>query len=312
VPQSHALLAGLFDYAGAFPPASLSLGETMRNYARYRTSRHGWMLGRLIVPAAALDECSTLGATHFPRGDGAVSWRISALCGADLQTDAAQVSAFNRQHADAEHGAAIVDTVEARVTTPDEVRAARVWASRGFEVYCEVAADEAMPRLLDAIARAGLHAKVRTGGVDADTIPSCAQVSSFLCGCVERGVVAKATAGLHHVVTGEYPLTYTPDAPRATMFGFLNVVLGAGIAEGAGRAAVQSVEVGAAVAHLLSLRTTPSWRGHTAMEWRGTNGPVIEGPLDHFAVSGRALIRSVGTCSFEEPVEEARRIGLVS
>jgi hypothetical protein len=29
-------------------------------------------------------------------------------------------------------------------------------------------------------------------------------------------------------------------------------------------------------------------------------------------VSGRALVRSVGTCSFEEPVEDARRIGLIN
>ena len=311
MPRSHALLSRLFDYAGLFPPASLPLDEAMANYARYRASRHAWMLGRLVLPAARLEECSARGAAHFPGGDAARSWRISALVEADPTAGAAQVSAFNRQHADAANGAAIVDSVEVPVTTPEEVRAARVWASRGFEVYCEVPPGEAMTRVLDAIARAGLHAKVRTGGVTEDSVPSCEQVSAFLCGCVERGVVAKATAGLHHVLSGEYPLTYEPGAPRARMFGFLNVVLGAGIAEGAGRAAVQSVEVGATVAHLLSLRTPPSWVGHAAVEWRGANGPIIEGPLDHFAVSGRALIRSVGTCSFEEPVEDARRIGLI-
>ena len=96
------------------------------------------------------------------------------------------------------------------------------------------------------------------------------------------------------------------------MLGFLNVVLAAGVAEGAGRSAVQSPEVCATVAHLLSVTSTPSWMGHAQVEWRGPHGPIIEGPLDQFAVSGRALIRSIGTCSFEEPVEDARRIGLIA
>ncbi len=55
VPRSHALLAGLFDYAGLFPPASLPLDDALANYARYRSGRHGWMLGRLVVPAAQLE-----------------------------------------------------------------------------------------------------------------------------------------------------------------------------------------------------------------------------------------------------------------
>ena len=77
------------------------------------------------------------------------------------------------------------------------------------------------------------------------------------------------------------------------MLGYLNVVLAAGIAEGAGRAAVQSREVGATVARLLSVTTSPSLVGHAQVEWRGPHGPIIEGPLEHFAVSGRALIRSI-------------------
>lgn len=96
------------------------------------------------------------------------------------------------------------------------------------------------------------------------------------------------------------------------MLGYLNLVLAAGIAEGAGRSAVQSAEVSATVARLLSVTNIPSWIGHAQVDWRGPHGPIIEGPLEQFAVSGRALIRSIGTCSFEEPVEDARRIGLIA
>ncbi len=311
MPRSHALLAGLFDYAGVFPPASLPLDDALANYARYRSGRHGWMLGRLVVPAAQLDAL-TNASRHLPTGAGAVPWRVSALGGPDREADLACVQAFNRQHADAAHGAALVDTIEVKTATVEAVRAARVWASRGFEVYCEVPLGVDMDDVLDAVAHAGLHAKVRTGGATSASIPSLDDVAAFLCGCVARGVVAKATAGLHHAVTGEHPLWTSADAPRTRMLGFLNVVLGAGIAEGAGRAAVQSAEVGATVAHLLAVTGLPAWVGHDQIEWGGPHGPTIEGPLDQFAVSGRGLIRSIGTCAFEEPVDDARRIGLVT
>lgn len=320
--RSHALLAGLFDYAGLFPPASQSLEDALASYARYSASRDGWMLGRFVVPAAQLDAVSAAAVRHLPTGDATASWRFSALGGSDPQTDAAQVSAFNGRHADAAHGAAIVDTFELKVTSVEDVRSARAWASRGFEVYCEVPLGVDTERLLDAIAHAGLHAKLRMGGTTVGSVPQADAVAEFLCGCVTRGVVSKATAGLHHALTGRHaPWHETAGGPvvptrpievSGSMFGFLNLVLAAGIVEGAGRAAAQSAEVCATVAHLLTVSTAPTWLGHSVFEWRGDHGPVVEGPLEQFAVSGRALVRSIGTCSFEEPIADARRIGLLA
>jgi hypothetical protein len=310
VRRSHALLAGLFDYAGLFPPASLPLAETVARYACHRASRDGWMLGRLVVPAADLETLSALATPHLADGIGAHPWRVSVLS-SDSAADVSRVEAFNRRHADPA-GAAVVDAIETRVSSAEDVRALRVWAARGFDVYCEAPLGADLERVLDEVAKAGLHAKIRTGGTTGAATPGCDDVAAFLCGCVARGVVAKATAGLHHAVTGEHPLGAEPAAERTTMLGYLNLVLGAGIAEGAGRAAVQSRDVRATVTRLLSLTTTPSWVGHAQVEWRGPGGPIIEGPLEHFAVAGRALIRSIGTCSFSEPVADARRIGLIA
>ena len=53
---SIALLSGLVDYAGLFPPASLDMPSAVRNYDAYRRGPHAWMLGRLIVPASRLGE----------------------------------------------------------------------------------------------------------------------------------------------------------------------------------------------------------------------------------------------------------------
>ncbi|HYK04396.1 MAG TPA: hypothetical protein VE974_21780 [Thermoanaerobaculia bacterium] len=46
----RALLEGLIDYAGLFPPAALSMQDAVRNYARYRDGEYAWALGKFIVP----------------------------------------------------------------------------------------------------------------------------------------------------------------------------------------------------------------------------------------------------------------------
>jgi hypothetical protein len=52
----RALLEGLIDYAGLFPPAALSMQDAVRNYARYRDEQYAWALGRFVVPADRIDE----------------------------------------------------------------------------------------------------------------------------------------------------------------------------------------------------------------------------------------------------------------
>src|SRR5262245_40513075 len=66
-PGLHALLEGVIDYAGTFPPARLSLDQAVRNYARYRKESEQWMLGRFIYPAARLGELDSY-ADFFREG----------------------------------------------------------------------------------------------------------------------------------------------------------------------------------------------------------------------------------------------------
>ena len=313
--RSKALLSGLFDYAGLLTPASLSLEASLGAYARLRASGDGWMLGRLVVPEDRLGELSSLAPRYLPTGDDAEPWRISALGAADLKADVAlsvaRAEAFNARHGDPAHGAAVVDTFETKVTGRDDLRVLRDWGRRGFEVYCEVPLGVGLDHVLDAVAHRGLHAKVCTEASTPASIPTAADVAAFLCGCVARGVVAKATAGLHYALTGLHPMWAPQDAPQASTFGYLNLVLAAGIAEGAGRAAAQSGEVRSTVARLLAVTTAPRWMGHAQVAWGGSNGPIIEGPLDQFAIAGRALIRSIATVVVGAPIAEARRIGLM-
>jgi hypothetical protein len=53
-PALRALLEGVIDYAGTFPPAALARDVAIENYAHYRRSEHAWMLRWLVVSAADL------------------------------------------------------------------------------------------------------------------------------------------------------------------------------------------------------------------------------------------------------------------
>ena len=50
-----ALLHGVIDYAGLYPPAALPLAQAAANYGSYRRSQENWMLGRFVGPASAVD-----------------------------------------------------------------------------------------------------------------------------------------------------------------------------------------------------------------------------------------------------------------
>jgi hypothetical protein len=300
------LLEGLFDYAGLFPPAALPLDEVVRRFAGFRQGPHAALLGRLVVPVSALAALETC-VTGLPPAAFGTPWRLSVLGSGGMEEDRQAIAEFNARHRD---GRLIVDTVEVKVTSRLDVRRARALARDGWDVYCEPP-DVRLGELLDAIAVSGLHAKLRAGGVTADAVPPASAVAELLAGCVVRGIRVKATAGLHHAVSGTYPLTYAADAARAPMHGYLNLLIAAGVAQAAGPAAMRAPEVVHALARILSLTSRPVLTPGGVLEWRDGSGPLTEGPLHELAPGARALLRSIGTCSFDDPVADARALALL-
>ncbi|MGH7709857.1 MAG: hypothetical protein ACREOG_01155, partial [Gemmatimonadaceae bacterium] len=210
------LLAHAIDYAGLYPPAALAMSEAVREYDRQRTGPHAWALGRFVVGADRLDDFLAARQLLSPG-----AWPLSLLTsrGDRAFPDLTRHSDLLR-----------VEAVEAKAATIDEVAALEPLASRAPVLYVELPVVGQLEALLAAVRALGARAKVRTGGVTADAIPPPESVARFMGACVATGVPFKATAGLHHVIRGEYPLTYEPDSARATMFGFLNVFVASALA----------------------------------------------------------------------------------
>jgi hypothetical protein len=189
--------------------------------------------------------------------------------------------------------------VEARAATASDVAGVAAAFLDECPVYVEISPAADLRPMLDALRSAGARAKIRTGGVTAAAFPGAAQVARFLATCAELAVPFKATAGLHHPLRGEHRLTYEDGAPRATMFGFLNVFV-------AGALAASGAEERELVAVLEEREPSAFTFGADGLRWRSRR---VE--LDHLTVSRTAFAIAFGSCSFREPVDELRELALL-
>ena len=294
-PSARALLEGLVDYAGLFPPATLSMDDAVAEYARWRKSPEAWMLGRFVLSAARLRDFARAADAHLPEPGAGEPWRLSALVSADVHGDSSVLTSFNRSHA----GRAVVDAVELKAGSAQDADAALEALPAGLTAFVEVPPGEELDGLLSTLRRRGARAKVRTGGVVPDAIPDPADLARFVAACAAASVPWKATAGLHHPIRAERALTYEPESPRAVMHGFLNVFAAAAFA-GAGAPAADLEAV-------LREEDAAAFRlDEDGLSWRHLRVATAE-----LARSRRDFASSFGSCSIAEPVADLRSLGVL-
>ena len=299
------LLAQAIDYAGLYPPASLDMRAGVANYERYLNHPQHWALGRFVLAASELPEFLKARQELREREGAAASesWGLSAILSANFSQELAQVAEFNRMAP-----GAVVDSVEVRVSTPEELELVRKHRPSDTALFFEIA-PERTDELLPLISREGGHAKLRTGGVVPEAFPSIAMVAGFLARCAELGLPFKATAGLHHPLRCMAPLTYEEGSARHTMCGFLNLFTAAAIAWHAREAA--SPAPLAAIPACLSDPERAHWHfGEDGMTWSGDATQARFG-LDALVEMRARFALSFGSCSFEEPIDELRGLALL-
>ncbi|MHC4127904.1 MAG: hypothetical protein ACYTE6_12995 [Planctomycetota bacterium] len=294
----RALLAGVVDYAGLFPPARLDMPQTLRTYADDLDGPDGWMLGRLIVPAGRLDEFERHAEELLPTETGAEPWQLSVVvAGAgdpQLAADLQRIGAFNRTHAAAAKGLAAIGTIELKADSADAADTALNLIPDELFPFFELAADRDPRGLMAALAGSDAGAKVRTGGLEPRAVPPPEHLARFIAACAAAGLPFKATAGLHH------PLRHDAAALGAKEFGFVNVLVAAVLAD---RAQMSEQDLSA----ILADEAADSFAFHDdQVRYRdhalGTD-QIAEARLK-FAIS-------FGSCSLAEPREHLRSMKLL-
>lgn len=288
-----ALLTGLVDYAGLFPPAGEDMRPALESYASYLESPDRLALGRFIVPISRLKELEEAGSDLMPLGDSAEPWRLGVLVADDVRGAAAEMLEFNDRHsAESDAGRAVIDVVELKASTANEVGHQRNDLPTRFVAYFEIPIISDVSPFVNAIATAGARAKVRTGGVTPEAFPRAERIVDFLAACQHEGVAFKATAGLHHAIRGAYRLTYEPGSPKAMMYGFLNLFMAAALL-------YTGESEDTALASLEDSEPSAFSFSDDAIQWREKRIALeqIVNFRSRFGIS-------FGSCSFREPVDE--------
>jgi hypothetical protein len=267
--------------------------EAVVNYATYRNSNYGWMLGRFILPVSRLDEFVDA-ARNVSTGD--LPWRLSVLAGEDIIDSIRKIKSFN-----AEHGrVAICDMIEVKANTVSKIENTVHSLPADIPAYFEISLDENLAELVTTLAIKKQRAKIRTGGVTREDFPTSRDVIRFVRSCMAANVPFKATAGLHHPIRCYRPLTYAANAPQGTMHGFLNMLLMACFAR-------ESYRVGVLEELMEEEFEEVFVFSDGGVRWRNEHA-VTTSQLGYMR---KKAFHSFGSCSFDEPIADLREMHLL-
>ncbi len=304
----RALFERLIDDAGLFPPAELPMRAAVRHHMRHRESAYWWVTGRFVVPASRIDEFA---ATRVA-ADGPIELSVVLDAGTSgAKGDTVRADLHRVERVTGLDGVTVT-SLEARLPkltlTPDAL--ARIvadvvgrypsagvafWYESSYDAGWATPPDTWLALIAGARANAPsnvtLGAKVRCGGAAPGATPSVDDLAAFIAAAHAHGVPWKASAGLHHPVRGAGAVS--------PQHGFLNVFF-AGVALHAGAVDAARVPEILAESDPRAFVVDPA---HAA--WRDVR---VEAAA---IAAARERCIAFGSCSFAEPVNDLRDLGIL-
>lgn len=298
---TRALLAGAVDYAGLFPPSRLEMEPMVSRYAAALRGPERWFVSRVIVPVDRFAEFERAAAGLLPVSKDALganvdAWVLSAVAPPLWETKGQRtmeaIAAFNERHADSLDGSALVDTLEVKAGSSEQIDTALDHLPEEIFPYFELPVFKDVRGMIAAMAGLDAGAKVRTGGVAPEEHPTVAQLAAFMVACRDAEVPFKATAGLHR------PLRHLNEAVPADQFGCVGVLLAAALLWH-DRIGVEDLPAILEERDPASFRFDAdhaSWRGH-----RISHAEIV--------TARERFVHSFGSCSIDEPLEHLVELG---
>jgi hypothetical protein len=310
-----------------FPPAKLPLETAIKNYAEYRKSPENWMLGRFICSAAQLASIGSLGDELFRDGPP-FAYSVIGRGGntmplflMNLQADLDDIAAFRKRHGNR----VTTEVYEARL--PGEVfyddpslthalfESVTLYLEEqgppSFTPFYEVSGPDIRPTMNSVIRaisdfRPGRSIggppsrsrpagfKLRCGGLEPSAYPPPELVAFVITSCRNAEVSLKFTAGLHHPIRRDDPET------NVTMHGFLNILCAGVLAAARGLEEEEIAQV------LIDEDPSSFQFDDDGFRWQDRRASVTE-----IEAARRRGVVSFGSCSFDEPRDDLRALGLL-
>ena len=320
VDSVKALLSRSLDYAGLFPPAQLPLSGAIEEFCKVRNDPNEWLMVRFVLPASRISEFIQEGrAALAEAAQSKTPWHISGL----IRSAPSITEALDKLRAeagllrglmDSHPGAIVLDSVE--LPLPDEVTSSHDQdLARGFFQEALRILDEIQMKLplfwevkldkpFEHIALAAFHLnrtegnrlclKFRTGGLTPDAIVAPDVLARAYRLAIGHQVPFKLTAGLHQA------LRHFDSQVGTDLFGFLNAFSAAvlGWKHNLSETEVSLLLQEKTLEHFQFTSEAMSWKNHT----------VTVAEIQNIRNIG---LKSFGSCSFYEPIEELKKLGLV-
>lgn len=276
----EAMVAGLIDYAGLYPPASLDMRCAMENYKIYRSGKHRQAVGRFIVDLSRINEClATAGSL--------LDLKLSVILAQPSQ---------DKELSKLLDAGARIESVEGKCTSPHDIEQLAQSLPAGIEAYVEIPIEPIQGDVVHAIANVGARVKLRMGGVQAEAFPSPIAVARMLAVLASSHVAFKATAGLHHPIRSLHPFTYAQGSPAGLMHGFVNLLCATAL--------IQSGAEVAEAERVLEEQDAATWSlTPHSLAWRN-----YAWSPDRLSETRNKFL-SFGSCSFEEPMGDLEALG---
>ncbi len=287
-------LAGLIDYAGLFPPASLALAETVASHRHSLEGDYGWIIGRFVLPVALLAE--------LPADD---VFPLAVIVSAEIAPEEVQLLGQFRDR---------IELVETRLPAGDDAvrhctahltELQRQLAASGLRrvgLFLEAEGSESLAEAIAAFARnhaedqtiRALGLKLRCACADA-AAPPPETVAATIGLCRRHNLAMKFTAGLHQ------PLRHAEPKTGAMLHGFLNIFAAALL--------LWSFRLSEdEAAACLDDGNPEHFRfRHEGLSWRDKTVATAE-----ILKIRKTKLIGFGSCSFDEPVAGLQALGLLN
>ncbi|WP_186648017.1 hypothetical protein [Fluviispira vulneris] len=303
----------LLDYAGMFPPAQLSLEESLKNYAEYLSHEYEDMLGKFVLPANKIVETISFLNTHnsFSQvGKRKANFSIIlSTCKnfsdfpSILQKDFQNIKLLSKNFETS------LDILSIEFLPAEDILIANSnkrieeylsilfkqfsTLNKKIEYFCEIPLNDNFNKKINEIFEYNrsnsdnqVQIKLRTGGVKKDQIPSAKKIAQFISLCAQNKLGIKATAGLH------VPIPNFNQEVGTVLHGFLNVFSSMMLLYKGGITEEEIEEI-------ISDYTYEDFKfSHDGLKIR--NFLLTNKEIENLR---KKYIKSFGTCSFLEPIE---------
>lgn len=315
VSSARIFFEGLLDYAGLFPPASLSVRDAIAHYVAYRAQPYGWLMSRFVLGSTHLSDIGEPSSHGFTRE---APLKI-ALVSRDAMADIARVVASPLLRDGCGELSSVEVTVDPQRSLRDQCREVQqllaalqrlLPIAEKTTLFFELpygdgweASFTELLGVLDALHDEGsseadgdlIGIKLRCGG---NVIPPPELLALALSRCGTRGVPVKFTAGLHHPF--RYQVPAADGEAEVLAHGYCNVLFAALVAY----EFPQSVTTDELCALLSETRSQQPQFSEDGLEWQGHT--LVTETIARLRAT---RVISFGTCSFVEPLEEAIKRG---